>query len=562
MGALIEGQELSAAFLALLPSTGVKAGTKSHPKRMGAISTDHLPADLKRRFPEIFQPNEFSGFEFPKLFGGDLSRHQGDHSVADMALVGHLAREGLSPEEVDQVIRASKLYRPKWDEMRGAVTYGQRTIETAFAGLAVLASGAAVEAQGGDWSDITKIGRYRPTYFPGGMAARRFIGPKIGPGVRLFPAAALSVLVALGTIGKTSVLASLAAHVAAGKDWNGHPVKQQKVAIFSCEETQKELDRKFSAVVDGWSPAERQAATDNLLLVSLLGVDARLTVISRSQYQGSGVAEKIIAMLDTFGLKDGLVILDHMQGFASGDLNISETATSICREANKIVDATGSGVVFAAHISKANINATELEQGFAVGSLAFENATRQMAGMLLMPEADAKKYGLEQYRKDYVWLGLPKNSYGGTDAGVWLKKEVVQKYHTVVMNPVHLTVPVSGAAKSTNEKLADRILVYLSQHPWTTKNQLDGIAGQDGALKASKGKVRDVLGGLLDSGVIEVHQVTDAERQQHEFPKQVKEVLKAKPAAKPAKPADKQDAQAGLKPKLDVVSSPPSQARR
>ena len=295
---------------------------------------------------------------------------------------------------------------------------------------------------------------------------------------------------------------------------------------------------------------------DNLLLVSLLGQDARLTDIKSGQYRGSGTAEKMIALLKAFDLKDGLVILDHMQGFASGDLNISETATSICREANKIVEATGAAVVFAAHIAKANIKATALEQGFAVGSLAFENAARQMVGMLPMLEDQAKKHGLESNRHQYAWLGLPKNSYGGTDAGVWLKKEFAPKYHTIAMSPVELAVPISGPRKSANEKLAERIVDYLSLHPRTTRNQLDLLAGDDEPLKASKGRVRDVLRSLIDTGEVELHAVTDAERQQHAIPKQVKEVLVVKAverSVKAADPAGRQDTPAALKPLLGAA---------
>jgi hypothetical protein len=117
--------------------------------------------------------------------------------------------------------------------------------------------------------------------------------------------------------------------------------------------------------------------------------------------------------------------------------------------------------------------------------------------------------------------------------------------------------PVSGPKQSENEKLADRILDHLKQHPWTTRNQLDGLAGVDEVLKASKAKVRDVLGGLVDTGVIERHLVTEEERAEHDLPKQVKEVLTVinpvKPAAKPAKPADIKNSPAGLKPKLGVA---------
>lgn len=538
MGALIEGQQLADDFLALLPASGkLETQRVGSASRTGATAAIEIPFELQMKLRPLFAPKASVDAKYRDLFNGDTSAYNADHSAADMALVGYMARQGLSPDDADLVFRASALYRPKWDEMRGATTYGQRTIAKAFEGLLVGTEVATAGQSGNTWWDTSDLGRYRPTYVPGGMPARKFVGPMVGPGVRLFPAASLSTLVALGAVGKTSLLMSIGAHVAAGKDWNGHRVEQQKVAMFFCEETEEELTRKISAIIDGWSPSEQASVMDNLLLVSLLGEDARLTIIDRGQYQGSGVAEKIIGILDTFGLKDGLVVIDHMQGFASGDLNISETATSICREANKIVDATGAAVVFAAHISKANIRATELEQGFAVGSLAFENATRQLAGMLPMTEEAAKKYGLELRRHEYAWLGLPKNSYGGTDAGVWLKKEVIQKYHTVVMTPVQLVPLLSIAAKSANERLTELIIDHLSRHPWTTRNQLDGEAGKDGIFKASKGKIQDVLGGLVDTGVIEQHSVTDAERLEHEIPKQKKVVLKVKPAAKPAKPA-------------------------
>jgi hypothetical protein len=549
MGAeLIQGQHLAQEFLALMPKTEPKKeGSVDPSHRTGSGHVSAIPFDLQLKLPSIFLANEFMGSQYRELFNGDTAAYGYDHSAADLALVGYMARQGLTADEVDLLFRASGLYRDKWDEMRGANTYGQMTIAKAFEGLPI-----APDTQGENrWWNTSDLNRYRPEYVSGGMPARKFVGPKIGPSVHLFPAAALSALVALGAVGKTSLLVSIGAHVAAGKDWNGNPVTQHKVAIFFCEEIQEEVNRKFSAIVDGWSPAERQEATENMMLVPLVGDDARLTQINHGQYRDSGVTEKLIGLLDAFGLKDGLVVIDHMQGFASGDLNTSETATSICREANKIVQATGAAVVFAAHISKANIKATELEQGFAVGSLAFENATRQMVGMLPMSEEAAKKYGLDAYRHQYAWLGLPKNSYGGTDAGVWLKKELVPSYHTVVMAPVELAVPISGPRKSANEKLGDRIADYINHHPWTSKNQLDGIAGEDGVLKASKGKIRDVLRGLLDTGVIETHSVTDAERQQHDIPKQMKEILTIKalkPAAKPAKPAGNQVPQAGLKP--------------
>ena len=57
------------------------------------------------------------GQKFAALYDrGDLSAHNGDHSAADMALVGMLAFWlGPDPERIDEAFRRSKLYRGKWD---------------------------------------------------------------------------------------------------------------------------------------------------------------------------------------------------------------------------------------------------------------------------------------------------------------------------------------------------------------------------------------------------------------------------------------------------------------
>lgn len=293
------------------------------------------------------------------------------------------------------------------------------------------------------------------------------------------------------------------------------------------EETKEELTRKFSAITQNWPDEERQRVSENLLLVPLLGQDVRLVINERGSYQGSGMAERMIGIAREFDLEDGVIFLDHMQGFASGDLNSSETATAICREANKIAEKTGAAVVFAAHISKANIKATSIEQGFAVGSLAFENALRQMIGIITISEEDAKKYGIEQDYRQYSRLEVPKNSYGPSDGGIWLRKVHSPDYHTVVVEPVQLSLPVPQSIKSKNDRLLEEILTHIRTGQWITRNQLDGLSGTDGKFKVSKTKLREVIAAGIDSGSIIVHTVTAEDRDKHRLAKQVKEVLRA-----------------------------------
>jgi putative DNA primase/helicase len=74
-----------------------------------------------------------NGARFSALWKGDASAYP-SHSEADFALCASLAFwTGRDPIRMDRLFRASGLGRPKWDEPRGAETYGALTIARACA---------------------------------------------------------------------------------------------------------------------------------------------------------------------------------------------------------------------------------------------------------------------------------------------------------------------------------------------------------------------------------------------------------------------------------------------
>ena len=74
-----------------------------------------------------------NGAAFEALWRGDTSRHGGNASSADLALCSNLAFwTNGDPARIDALFRQSGLYRDKWDEQRGAQTYGQKTIAKAM----------------------------------------------------------------------------------------------------------------------------------------------------------------------------------------------------------------------------------------------------------------------------------------------------------------------------------------------------------------------------------------------------------------------------------------------
>lgn len=75
-----------------------------------------------------------NGAKFARLWNGDSRDYSQDASRADMALCGMLAFwTGPDADRIDRIFRQSGLMRVKWDESRGASSYGARTIAAVLA---------------------------------------------------------------------------------------------------------------------------------------------------------------------------------------------------------------------------------------------------------------------------------------------------------------------------------------------------------------------------------------------------------------------------------------------
>lgn len=130
---LVDAQTYVDDFLKFFPEQViVKGSAKFNGKVLGSKIVSDIPDLVKLKLPRIFSPDTKSTDKYKLLFSGDASPHDGDMSKATLSLVRHLLMQGLSPEEADLVIRASGLYRDKWDSKRGDSTWGNKEIETAI----------------------------------------------------------------------------------------------------------------------------------------------------------------------------------------------------------------------------------------------------------------------------------------------------------------------------------------------------------------------------------------------------------------------------------------------
>jgi hypothetical protein len=364
-----------------------------------------------------------------------------------------------------------------------------------------------------------------PAYQANGMGPNIFVGPQVGR-AELFPAKAISLFVALGSVGKTSTLMAMACHMATGTPWGGDALQVRRGMLFSVEESEHELWRKFGASMECLPLNVMRSAQNNLRLFSMRDRDPRLTVPVGQDVQPSGLGDRIVEA--ALKHQAEFIILDHLQGMVSGDLNNSTTMVVLASECNRIAEQTGAAVIIAAHTNKGNINAERVTHGFATGSLAIENAARQVVGLIPLPPQDAKQFGLEPVARDYIRLEMPKNSYGpGGEIG-YLKKNPVPKFHTVAVAPYGPPTQSVGSAIPAGVRLQAAICQYIRDHVGTTASKLDQPQVAKRVLNSSRQKVRAALADLRAQGVIEEGTVSKEDRARLGLRPQVRTILTVK----------------------------------
>lgn len=78
--------------------------------------------------------NARDGQRFAALYAGNWQAYYASHSEADLSFANLLAFWfGADKARMDRVFRSSGLMRPKWDQRRGAKTYGDATLDRALA---------------------------------------------------------------------------------------------------------------------------------------------------------------------------------------------------------------------------------------------------------------------------------------------------------------------------------------------------------------------------------------------------------------------------------------------
>ncbi len=205
-----------------------------------------------------------NGAKFDRLWRGDWSEY-GSQSEADVALCEVLAFwTGADPDRIDHLFRASGLYRDKWDEHRGAETYGAITIGRALAWTGETYSAnrpRPTEQQ--DQEERTEAAESFPSRGLDEVLAARDLPLDVvisdgGDGAILTTEAAGCIAGPTGA-GKTNMLLRLSRCLCEGSEFLGQAVpRPRRVLYLMLEGSPRAIRRRLLKVFDGAADETRK----------------------------------------------------------------------------------------------------------------------------------------------------------------------------------------------------------------------------------------------------------------------------------------------------------------
>ena len=177
--------------------------------------------------------NAKNGKQFSQLWSGDYEGYFANRNVsdksqseADAALCSMLAYWCNNDKAlIDQLFRESGLMRPKWDEKRGTMTYGQRNLSLVCSTQVVSTSVASQpKTCCASPLEIVQLDSVQPTKLEW-----------LWQGI--LPHGKISIIAGNPGLGKSQVTLDIAARISTGTPWpTGDACKQGKVLLVSCED--------------------------------------------------------------------------------------------------------------------------------------------------------------------------------------------------------------------------------------------------------------------------------------------------------------------------------------
>lgn len=239
------------------------------------------------------------------------------------------------------------------------------------------------------------------------------------------PAGCVSLLIGEGAVGKSTLLLTVLAHVAAGAMYLGGTVTAGRVVYIAAEDDGQEVLTRLQRVVARMrlTPAQQAALDKNFTFYPVAGSELNLL---RADYGVVRHTPLVQALADDIG--NALVVaFDPVSRIHGCEENSNIVSTKLVQAGEVIAQKTGASVVFAHHTGKAAAR-DELDDAYSArGGSGFADGARSVLRMMAPGPESASVQGLEFdaaqiSNGNIIRLRHAKASYAAKAADTWLER--------------------------------------------------------------------------------------------------------------------------------------------
>ncbi len=323
----------------------------------------------------------------------------------------------------------------------------------------------------------------------------------------VIPMNTLSVIGGLGGSGKSMAMVEMMGAAAIGNVYSKRPATEATCCLYlAFEDSQIELNARFSAVMSNYTSNQRELITKNVRAISMVGQRFQLIAIKNKNLEPTGLGdlliERLLELKSLTGLSNTLLVIDHARLVASIEWNDAAEVTILTQELHRIAYEAQAAVVLIAHSPKNTAAADhQVSQADIAGSSALVDNARYVGLVRGMSPSEAKDLGIKsEARTNYLKLECIKSNYSKTGLIGWFLKTECKNHHVATHTYVEpCKTIITREGDSANES---RIIKYIRANPDLTLTDLRKRAGKNGVLGMSDLKVRDVVNTLLEKGLL------------------------------------------------------------
>lgn len=284
--------------------------------------------------------------EDTELIAGRCDKYGGDRSSADLALCNDLAFWCRGDTQLmDACYRLTGLMRDKWDERRGATTYGERTINKAIEDTP-----NGYDPRGGGRADVTS------TTSTGGGSTLQLVDiaevtgenvPELPPAIidGLWRPCGKMMLVAPAKAGKSMEAIHLALCIATGGEWMGHKCNRSNVLYVNVEISEAEFANRVDCARKRMGLALHECE-GRFKMVTLTGKRNS----NGKRYKMPELVTQLILAHDEYPFD--VCVIDPIYKLEDGDENTAEGTNDFLAEMDRLNIATGCATMYVHHTGK------------------------------------------------------------------------------------------------------------------------------------------------------------------------------------------------------------------